>query len=146
MRIVGEWFACEDGVTRPVVEAIMRNAAGQEQSDRFLVDTGADRSAFSAAFLYRLRQAPVHPAPGITLVGIGGGTASVLMDTAIELTRDDSRPVFIRGEFAAFTDPRATDLSILGRDDLDLFDVIVSRRRNEVLLLAPPHHYHVTRA
>jgi hypothetical protein len=35
---------------------------------------------------------------------------------------------------------------ILGRDVLDNFDVILSRRRNEVLLLAPNHHYEVARS
>ena len=30
----------------------------------------------------------------------------------IELTRDDAVPIHMRGEFAAFTDPAATDLSI----------------------------------
>jgi hypothetical protein len=64
----------------------------------------------------------------------------------LELTRDDGVPATIRGEFAAFIDPRASDLSILGRDVLDNFDVIISRRRDEVLLLAPNHHYHVSPA
>ena len=39
--------------------------------------------------------------------------------------------------------PTATDLSILGRDVLNHFDVILSRRNNEVLLLAPNHRYRV---
>ena len=52
-------------------------------------------------------------------------------------------PAHIRGEFAAFTDPTVTDLSILGRDVLNHFDVILSRRRNEVLLFAPNHQYRV---
>lgn len=38
---------------------------------------------------------------------------------------------------------RAIDLSILGRDVLNNFDVIISRPRNEVLLLAPRHTYQV---
>ena len=52
----------------------------------------------------------------------------------------------MRGEFAAFTDPAATDLSILGRDILNHFDVILSRRRNEVLLLAANHQFRVEQA
>jgi hypothetical protein len=36
-------------------------------------------------------------------------------------------------------------LSVLGRDVLDNFDVIFSRRRDEVLLLAPNHSYTVSR-
>jgi hypothetical protein len=37
----------------------------------------------------------------------------------------------------------ATDLSVLGRDVLDHFDVLLSRRRNEVVFLAQRHHYRV---
>jgi hypothetical protein len=67
-----------------------------------------------------------------------------LVTTALEFTRDDGSAVRVRGDFAAFTDATATDLSILGRDVLDNFDVITSRRRNAVLLLAGGHQYHVT--
>ena len=66
-----------------------------------------------------------------------------MVKTVVELTRDDGGEVHMRGEFAAFTDSSATDLSILGRDILNHFDVILSRRRNEVLLLASNHQYHV---
>jgi hypothetical protein len=69
-----------------------------------------------------------------------------MLAATIELIRDDGRPVMVRGEFAAFADPLTSDLSILGRDVLDNFDVIISRRRDEVLLLAPNHQYQVTRS
>ncbi len=38
-------------------------------------------------------------------------------------------------------DDAAADMSILGRDVLDHFDLLLSRRRNEVLLLATNHRY-----
>jgi hypothetical protein len=41
-------------------------------------------------------------------------------------------------------EPESTDRSILGRDVLDNFDLILSRRREEVLLLALNHRYQVT--
>jgi hypothetical protein len=63
----------------------------------------------------------------------------------MEFTRDDGGPVRVRGEFAGFTNPTATDLSVLGRDLLDNFDLIISRRRNEILLLAPKHQYRIER-
>jgi hypothetical protein len=63
--------------------------------------------------------------------------------TVLEFLRDDGDPIRVRGEFAGFTDPTATDLSILGRDVLDHFDVLISRRRNEILLLAPKHGYRI---
>ena len=49
----------------------------------------------------------------------------------------------VAGQFAAFTYPNASDMSILGRDVLNVFDVIVSRRRNEVVLLAEHHRYQI---
>jgi hypothetical protein len=42
-------------------------------------------------------------------------------------------------------DPAASDLCVLGRDVTDNFDLILSRRRDEVLLLAPAHYYQVLR-
>ncbi len=67
----------------------------------------------------------------------------MLVDTVLELGSQDGAPARVRGRFAAFTDSTATDLSILGRDVLNHFDVILSRRNNEVLLLAPNHQYRV---
>lgn len=146
MRFVGRWLLFDDGVTRPVMEVSVYGGHGQRQSDLFLIDSGADRTVFNADLLYQL-QMPGNPAPsGFGLSGIGGTAAFVVVQTGIELIGDDGRPAIIRGEFAAFTDPQALDLSILGRDVLDNFDLILSRRRDEVLLLAPHHQYHVTPA
>jgi hypothetical protein len=64
----------------------------------------------------------------------------------LEFARDDGIPVSVRGRYLAFTTPGATDMSIMGRDVLDNFDVIVSKPRDEVLLLAPNHHYRIVRA
>ena len=49
------------------------------------------------------------------------------------------------GDGKPYHDRSATDLSILGRDVLDNFDVLLSRRRGQVLLLAPNHQYQVVR-
>jgi hypothetical protein len=145
MVIVGKWLLCSDGVTRPTVPAAIQMSDGNLYSEDFLIDSGADRSVFSAAVLQNLNL-PANPAtPGVALVGISGGTTFVLVTTMVEFTRDDGGPARVRGEFAAFVDPAATDFSILGRDVLDNFDVILSRRRDEILLLAPNHQYQVTR-
>jgi len=99
---------------------------------------------FRAALVRRL-QLPVRPSPpGLALVGVGGASDFVLVTTAVEFSRDDGGLARVRGEFTAFTDPLVTDLSVLGRDVLDNFDVILSRRRNEILLLAANHQDHVT--
>jgi hypothetical protein len=146
MRIAGEWFACDDGVIRPVVRIYATAENDERERDRFLVDSGSDRTVLSAHFVGRLRVSGDSPPAGFGLQGIGGGAGFVVVRTVLEFARDDGVPATVNGEFAAFTDPRATDLSILGRDVLDLLDVILSRRRDEVLLLAPAHQYYVTQA
>jgi hypothetical protein len=146
MRFVGRWLLFDDGVTRPVMEVNVYDRDGQRQSDLFLIDSGADQTVFNADLLHQLQLLGTSAPAGFGLYGIGGTAAFVVVRTVLELIGDDGRPATIRGEFAAFTDPEATDLSILGRDVLDNFDVIISRRRDEVLLLAPNHHYHVSPA
>ena len=143
MLVVGEWRVCDDGVTRPALRAKVHAHDGTHQTEAFLVDSGADRTVFSANLLSRLGFPPTPAPASLSLQGISGTCGFVLVGTVLELTRDDGGPAHIRGEFAAFIDPTATDLSILGRDVLYHFDVILSRRRNEVLLLAPNHQYRV---
>jgi hypothetical protein len=143
MLIVGEWQVGDDGVTRPIVRANVFGADGRSVTDDFLVDSGADRTVFSATLMARLQLLARSAQPGLALSGIGGERAFVVVTTVIEFPCGDGGPVRVRGEFAGFTDPTVTDLSILGRDVLDHFDVLISRRRNEILLLAPRHRYHI---
>ncbi|MBI1918645.1 MAG: retropepsin-like domain-containing protein [Planctomycetes bacterium] len=132
-------------MTRPALKIKVEAADGSYFVEFFLVDSCADRTVFSADLLSKL-SFPTNASPGSSaLQGVGGMSGIVLVRTVLELTRDDGGPVHLRGEFAAFTDPAATDLSILGRDVLNNFDVIFSRQRNEVLLLAPNHQYRVER-
>jgi hypothetical protein len=145
MVIVGKWHLFDDGVTRPIVRAQVIGGNGTPRGDNFLIDSGADRSVFSAALLGRLGLPVTSVQPNFTLSGIGGTSEFVLVTTVIEFIRDSGRVVRVRGEFAGFTDPAATDLSVLGRDVLDHFDLIISRRRSEILLLAPNHQYRVER-
>ena len=146
MLITGKWQIGDDGVLRPLVRAVVSGIDGRLVADDFLIDSGADRTVLSAALLARL-SLPTRSAPsGSILSGIGGGCAFVLVTSAVEFIREDGGVVRVRGEFAGFTDPTATDLSILGRDVLDNFDLIISWRRSEVLLLAPRHYYRIERA
>ena len=69
-----------------------------------------------------------------------------MVESAIELTRDDGGPAVVRGKFTAFTDPGSTDMSVMSRDVLSNFHVIVSRPNSEVLLLAPRHRYEILHA
>jgi hypothetical protein len=135
----------DDGETRPVVSVNVVGGSGRLHLDDFLIDTGADRTVLSAGLLAELQLPEERPSPGVALRGIGGDTGMVLVSTMLEFTSDAGRPARVHGRFAAFTDRGVTDVSILGRDVLDSFDVIVSRRRDEVLLLAPNHWYQVAR-
>lgn len=145
MRIVGKWLVCNDDVTRPAVEAKVQAADGSLQHGVFLIDSCADRTVFGAELLEDLGFPMTQAPAGMSLQGIAGECGFVVVKTVVELACDDRSVARVRGEFAAFTDPSATDLSILGRDILNHFDVILSYGRNEVLLLARNHQYRVER-
>lgn len=144
MRVVGRWLQCDDDVIRPTVRAVVQDREARPYPDDFLIDSGSDRTVLSADLLRQLGVPGGQPSHNDALLGIGGGTSFVLLNTQIEFVTDDGRSALVRGEFAAFTDSHALELSILGRDVLDNFDVIISRRRDEVLLLAPNQTYHVS--
>lgn len=143
MRIVGEWRLFSDGVTRPVVTAEMESAEGKAISVRFLIDSGADCTALNAATLATLGL-PYQKSPLDTRVrGVTGETDYVTVQSRIEFKRDDGGVAGVRGEFVGLTAPEASDLCVLGRDVTDNFDLILGRRRNDALLLAPTHQYQV---
>jgi hypothetical protein len=124
-----------------MIEVTVQPTSGVSRSADFLIDTGADRSAFSADFQSLLQLPTTPPPPGYLLSGIGGQSDFVLVSAVLELKRQDGGTATVQGQFAAFTDTAATDFCVLGRDVLDNFDVIVSRKRNQVLLLAGNHQY-----
>jgi hypothetical protein len=128
---------------RPTVTAGVEATDGRVHRERFLVDSGADRTVFSAGMLGRLGAVPTAAPAGQALAGVGGSLTFVELSTLLEFVCEDGGVARVRGTFAATADPSATDLSILGRDVLSNFDVIVSRRLNEVLLLGPGHRYRV---
>ncbi|MBI3823286.1 MAG: hypothetical protein HY289_11505 [Planctomycetes bacterium] len=143
MRIAGEWRLCDDGVVRPVLLVRVDGPSGVRFDETFLVDPGADRTVFSEALLVKLGGATAPAPSGVSLGGIGGSQAFVQVQATLSFQTTDGSPATVQGQFAAFTDPLATDFSILGRDVMDHFDVILSRRRNELCLLAPPSRYDI---
>ena len=147
MRIVGLWLLCDDGITRPTIRGEVVTADGKRVQEDFLSDTGADRTVLCATIIERLGLATDKlPRPAFSLEGIGGASDFLLLPASLEFLRDDGVPIQIRGDFAVFTDITASDRSVLGRDVLDNFSLIVSRPRNEVLLLAGNHRYEVVSA
>ena len=146
MRIVGEWLVDDNGVRCPVVRVAVRAADGRMEAEDFLVDS-APIGRSSARACWKSSGFPAVPAPaGLTLEGIGGESEFMLVNTSVRIHSDDGGGANMHGEFAAFIEVSTTEMSILGREILDHFDVILSRRRNEVLLLTKEHSYRVVTA
>jgi hypothetical protein len=141
MRIEGSWLTCADGVERPVVPVRIPTTSGAITRN-FLVDSGADRTVLCRDALDALGL-PSLPATTGVLAGVGGQAGSVVVGVSLELTSDAGTVTQISGSFPAFLAPDASDIDILGREVLNLFDVILSYPRREVLLLAPAHSYQV---
>jgi hypothetical protein len=144
MEIAGEWVQCPDGVARPMVLVAVRSADGSLQRQHFLIDTGADRTVLDASFVARLGLTGQDPS-GIGLEGIGGRQAIVRVTAALVFETTEGGTARVEGDFAAFVDPAATDSSILGRDILEHFDLILGRDRGEIRLLARNYRYQIHR-
>jgi hypothetical protein len=139
MRIDGAWRLCDDGVIRPVFQGEVLAADGTWEPVTFLADSGADRTVFSAEDLGNLALPPAAPAGA--LAGVGGSVSSVLVDTRIRLRADNGAWASFNGRFAAFADPAALDMSVLGRDITNLFALIVDRPQDVVCLVGQGHRY-----
>jgi Aspartyl protease len=139
MRINGEWYLFEDGITRPVIRGEILASDGSWVRAPFLVDTGADRTVFSAAILTLLRLQPI--ATQERLGGLGGIAGSVDVETRIRLTHEEASKVTFRGQYAAVTELEALDISVLGRDITGLFAMIVDHPGSVVCLLGQRHRY-----
>lgn len=139
MQLNGLWLLCADGVVRPVIRGEVLAGDGVRIQTLFLIDTGADRTVFSANIFTALRRLPLTQTE--QLGGVGGRATAVLIETQIEIQRDDGGIAVFRGQFAALTDPEALDMSVLGRDISNVFAVIVDRPRDVICLLGQQHRY-----
>jgi hypothetical protein len=137
MRVDGEWLHCVDGGIRPVVRGEVLGGDGQWHELLLLVDTGADRTVLSAGEFRQGQFVPVETDRRIS--GVGGLVESVAVDTQLRLKRSDGQQVLFRGQFAACTDPDALDMSILGRDILDMFALLIDRRADLIAILGGQH-------
>ena len=143
MLCQGEWLLCDDGIVRPIVRAEVLGGDDEWRSVKFLLDTGADTTVISASVLNELGLPRVQPVDRIG--GVGGLADSVNVKTQIRLTRDDGQWVALRGTYTACLDSEILDISVLGRDILNLFAVIVDRAADRVMLLHGADRYSVLR-
>lgn len=139
MQIDGRWLQCDDGIVRPVIWGEILGADDEWARVPFLVDTGADRTVFSASILAALHLKSVPT--GDRLGGVGGLAESVDVATRIRLFREDGGEILFRGQYAAFTELDSLDISVLGRDITGLFAVVVDQPGNRVCLLGQRHGY-----
>jgi hypothetical protein len=142
MRIDGEWYECDDGLVRPIIRGEILTKNGFWEPTPFLVDTGADRTVFSAAILEVLGFEAATGRQGWKLGGLGGLATAVEVETKIRLSREGGGHAHFIGTYAAVTQLEALDMSVLGRDITEMFAVIVDRTRNVVSLLRDPHRYY----
>ena len=143
MLCQGEWMRCDDGIVRPILRGRILGGDGMWRRIEFLVDTGADRTLISASALGLLDLPCVQPEDRIG--GVGGLVDSVDMTTQIRLVRDDGQWITLRGVYAACVQLEALDMSVLGRDILNLFAVIVDRGADRVTLLHGTDSYAIQR-
>lgn len=139
MRVDGYWQVDRAGAVRPVLEVGMTDASGRLIEVVFLIDTGADRTVLDHQTLADLGAG--IGTTGDYLHGIGGRIDAVSIDVPILLRRTDGHPVTIHGPFLASPDPAGLDQSVLGRDVLDHFALIIDRCGDVVTLLHAPHRY-----
>jgi hypothetical protein len=79
--------------------------------------------------------------PTDRIAGIGGLTDSVTIIADLRLRRDDGIWVAFKGEYAACTSYEILEMSVLGRDILNLFALIVHRTARIVTMIGQTHTY-----
>ena len=141
MLVKGRWHEFQGEATRPIIEASVLTADGEWEPVTFLLDAGADRTVLEARLIPLLTPVDSPAALSPQLGGVGGLVETVQMQTRIRFFRDDGGHVSVKGPFAVFTELESSDISLLGRDVTNNFDVIYSFLKRDVLLLSAPHTY-----
>ena len=142
MRLNGRWEQTSSGLLLPTIRVDVRASDGTWRSVPFLIDTGAEISVLRYELLYALQLYP-ETDDGSSLSGLGGGTAAMRVATTLRIDRDDGVPVHFHGVFHGLTDPIELDMSILGRDILRHFALIVDRPGLVVPFVAGQHGYRI---
>ena len=117
---------------------------GNPFSNRFWSTPGPTALSFRARLLGEFDRPADSLLTGTVLQGLGGRSVSVVVAATLVFGTADGRTGTVTGKYLATPEPTALDLSVLGRDVLDSFDVIVSRRRDQVLLVIGNDTHSVT--
>lgn len=141
MRFDGRWKECNDGTVRPLLAAGILTERGEWRRFWMLVDTGADRSVLSADVWSALGNTAQEAT--VQLGGIGGIVDATRLHTTLRLQRNDGQFVTFRIELAVCLDERVLDMSVLGRDIIDMFALVADRESDVLTLLGGNHSYSI---
>jgi ribosomal protein L14 len=139
MLISGRWIKSKGGEDWPVVIASVTGATRTLADVPFLIDTGADQTLLCAevARLLQLSQGRLPHA----LKGVGSVIESYVVSTEIRLRREDGVDVSFNGPIACCVQPDVLDMSVLGRDILNKFAVIIDNPGHRIALVRERHRY-----
>ncbi len=144
MIIAGEWRRRgAAGPLRPVLLARVVAANGRAVERYFLVDSGGDRTVFCRETLDALGGSGMAGSEA-ALQGIGGTSATVMVEAAIEFTKEDGNPAQVAGPYPAFVEASEDEEDILGRDVTNNFVSITDYPNRRVLLIHGSHSYAIT--
>ncbi len=141
MRIKGKWRRDENDVLTPVLECGLLTGNGEWFNTYFLIDSGAERTVISGDVLREL-DAPTHVSLH-SLVGLGSSVQVLTVSTKLKLELDNGSSIVVNGPFDGLPEGREGELSILGRDVLGNFAVILDRPGDAIALLHGRHRYSI---
>lgn len=143
MRIDGRWHLFKDGILRPVIDAAVQGPSGTLHTVMFLLDAGADRTVLDNTYLPLLFPLALSSEETPELGGVGGKVECVFIRSRLAFASAEGRRITVQGPFGVFGEQGSSDVSILGRDVTNNFDVIYSYPTRQVILLAQPHGFDV---
>jgi hypothetical protein len=134
------WSSTDSARIFPAIDAEFENPFGLRQKFSFLIDTGADATILNWEVLL-FSDVDLDSLPRLNVSGVGGLVEVLVVNTQFWLRRENNARINFPGSFRAFPDPNDLETSILGRDVLNHFAVIVDRPGDNVSLLHGNHHY-----
>jgi hypothetical protein len=141
MLVPGKWEPDENGVLTPVLHCHLLCGSGAWLKVHFLIDSGAERTVLSSKILREL-DAPAHMSFD-TLLGIGSIAQVLTVSSRLKMQAADKTDVIVNGPFFGLPEGREDELSILGRDVLGNFAIILDRPGDAIALLHGRHHYSI---
>lgn len=141
MIISGKWAECEDGFVRPLVQGFVLNSESVAVPITFILDAGADRTLLSAEVYGKLGLPPIGSRDRLS--GLGGMQDIVQVETKIGFRADNGHLFIYGSQYCCVTSAAAIETSLLGRDLLDIFAIVVDRQSDRICLLVEGHPYHI---